>query len=105
MHLRAARSLSVTRHTPFDFKTSVDPTNSFKYGVKGSDERLWRSFATPGRVRIATGSDPIITFKENGSVSAPSTIIIESDVSGACERWTATVSTIGRTQLAHERVN
>ena len=102
MHLRAARSVSVTSHRPVRFEIFVDPTNKFRYEV--SDGK-WRLFETPGRVRIAAGSDPTITFRENGSVSAPSTVIIESVVSGSRERWTATVSTIGRTQLAHERVN
>ena len=102
MHLRTARSISVTNHTSVPFEISVDPTNTFRY--KGKDGN-WKTFSTPARVRIAAGSDSVIDFKANGSVAAPSTIIIESDVSGSKERWTATVSTMGRTQLVHERVN
>jgi prepilin-type N-terminal cleavage/methylation domain-containing protein len=102
LHLRAARVLSVTKHKTITFTIFVDPTNKFKYeGNDGKD----RTFETPSRVRIAPASDHTIDFKDNGSVSVPSTVIIESDVSGSCERWTATVSTMGLTKLAHERVN
>jgi Tfp pilus assembly protein FimT len=102
LHLRTARVLSVTKHRSIKFEIFVDPTNKFRYEGNDGKQRLYE---TPSRVRIAAGSDPTIDFRENGSVSAPSTVIIESDVSGSCERWTATVSTMGKTQLAHERVN
>jgi hypothetical protein len=59
----------------------------------------------PGRVRIAPASDRSIKFKRNGSVDAASMIILESDVSGARERWTASVNSVGLTTLAHARVN
>ena len=101
LHLRAARSLSVTRHHLIHFNIYADPNNYFEYEGHRGVKQYWM----PSRVRIAAGSDTVIDFRENGSVSAPSTVIIESDVSGSCERWTATVSTMGRTQLAHERVN
>ena len=102
LHLRTARVLSVTKQKPIQFKVYADPTNSFEY--EGNNGAL-KKFYMPSRVRIAAGSDPTIAFRENGSVSAPSTVIVESDVSGSCERWTATVSTMGLTKLAHERVN
>lgn len=102
LHLRTARVLSVTKHTPIDFNVYADPTNSFEYEVRNGTLKM---FYMPSRVRIAAGSDPKIEFKANGSVSAPSTVIIEADVSGSRERWTATVSTMGKTQLSHERVN
>jgi hypothetical protein len=38
-------------------------------------------------------------------VDAVSSVVVESDVSGARERWTANVSTAGLTRLVHERVN
>lgn len=101
LHLRAARVLSVTRHETIEFKIYADPNNYFEYDGNRGIRKYWM----PSRVRIATGSDPLIDFRENGSVAAPSTVIIEADVSGSRERWTATVSTMGRTQLAHERVN
>jgi prepilin-type N-terminal cleavage/methylation domain-containing protein len=103
LHLRTARVLSVTKHATIDFNVYADPTNSFEYGVRS--EPLKKKFFLPSRVRIAGGSDPTFEFKANGSVSAPSTVIIEADVSGSRERWTATVSTMGKTQLSHERVN
>jgi hypothetical protein len=37
-------------------------------------------------------------------VEVASSIILESDVSGAKERWTANVSTMGMATLVHERV-
>lgn len=102
LHLRAARVLSVTRHKPITVNIYADPTNYFEYeGNNGAVKQYWM----PSRVRIATSSDHAIAFRENGSVTAPSTVIIEADVSGSRERWTATVSAIGSTRLAHERVN
>jgi hypothetical protein len=101
LHLRAARVLSVTRHRPITFNIYVDPSNYFEYDGNRGLKQYWM----PSRVRIAPASDHTIDFKDNGSVSVPSTVIIESDVSGSCERWTATVSTMGLTKLAHERVN
>jgi hypothetical protein len=55
-------------------------------------------------VRIAPASDALINFRKNGSVEVASSIILESDVSGAKERWTANVSTMGMATLVHERV-
>ena len=102
LHLRAARMISVTQHRTVPFKVYVDPDNKFEY------ERFtlkWRKVFMPGRVRIAPASDRLINFKENGSVEAASSIILELDVSGARERWTASVNTVGLTTLAHARVN
>jgi prepilin-type N-terminal cleavage/methylation domain-containing protein len=101
-HLRAARMISVTQHKTITFTVNVDPTNTFSY--EGNNGRT-KTIATPGRVRIATASDRSINFKKNGSVDNASSIILESDVSGARERWTTTVSTMGLAKLAHERVN
>jgi prepilin-type N-terminal cleavage/methylation domain-containing protein len=101
LHLRAARMISVTKHKSIFFTVHVDPENSFEYeGLKG-DGKL---FAMRPGVRIAPASDRLITFKRNGSVEVASSIIIEADVSGARERWTATVNAVGLTTLAHERV-
>lgn len=102
LHLRAARMISVAQHRTVEFQVSVDPTNTFTYEVT---EERWRTFATPGRVRIATDSVGAISFRENGSVDVAASIILESDISGARERWTASVNTMGSTRLAHERVN
>jgi len=102
LHLRAARMISVTQHRTVPFKVYVDPDNKFEY------ERFtlkWKQVFMPGRVRIAPASDRLINFKKNGSVEAASSVILESDVSGARERWTVSVNTVGLTTLAHVRVN
>ena len=102
LHLRAARMISVTKRKSIEFKVNVDPVSTFEYeGLTGPRKYV----AMPGRVRIASASDSLIVFKKNGSVDVASSIILESDVSGACERWTATVTTVGLTTLSHERVN
>ena len=102
LHLRAARMIAVTQHKTITFRVNVDPTNTFSY--EGNDGRT-KFVAMPGRVRIATTSDHAINFRDNGSVDVASSIILESDVSGARERWTASVNTMGSTKLAHERGN
>jgi prepilin-type N-terminal cleavage/methylation domain-containing protein len=102
LHLRAARMLSVTQHRKVKFKVHVDPDNYFEYE---KFEDRWKQVFLPGRVRIVAGSDSLINFKQNGSVEAASSIILEATVSGARERWTASVNAVGLTTLAHERVN
>lgn len=102
LHLRAARSIAVTKHTTITLTVDVDPTNKFSY--KGNDG-VTKEIKMPGRVRIAPSSSRSIDFKRNGSVDVASSIILESEVSGARERWTANVSTAGLTKLVHERVN
>jgi hypothetical protein len=103
LNLRAARMISVTQHRSIAFTVKVDPDN--RYWYERYAHELPRTFSMPGRVRIAPASDRMINFRDNGSVDIAAEIIIESDVSGACERWTATVSTVGLTTLAHERVH
>jgi len=89
LHLRAARMISVTKHKTIRFEVHADPTNAFEYeGLNGNPKYV----AMPGRVRISLASDGLIVFKGNGSVEAASTIILEADVSGARERWTARVN-------------
>ncbi len=102
LHLRAARMISVTKRETIRFTVNVDPTNSYSYLGKNG---VLRTFPTPVRVRIATASDRSIDFKRNGSVDAAASIILESDVSGARERWTASVNAMGLATLVHERVN
>jgi Tfp pilus assembly protein FimT len=97
VHLRAARMIAVTKRTTIKFFVYPDPRNQFEYDG--------RTVSTPSRIRIAAESDPIILFKRNGSVELLSSVTLESDVSGARERWTATVNTTGMTSLVHERVN
>jgi hypothetical protein len=97
VQLRAARMIAVTKRTTIKFIVHPDPINKFEYEE--------REVTLPSRIRIASGSDPIILFKRNGSVDVLSTVILESDVSGALERWTATVNTMGFATLVHERVN
>ena len=102
LHLRAARMISVAQHRTVKFMVSVDPVNTFKY------ERftlIWKEVSLPGRVRIAAASDRLINFKQNGSVDVAASIILESEVSGARERWTASVNAVGLTTLAHARVS
>jgi prepilin-type N-terminal cleavage/methylation domain-containing protein len=102
LHLRAARTIAVTKHTTVTFTVDVDPINRFRYiGSDGVEKEI----KMPGRVRIAPASSRSINFKRNGSVDVASVIIVESDVSGARERWTASVSAAGLTKLVHERVN
>ena len=102
LHLRAARMISVTKHKTITFTVYADPTSTFEYeGMNGKTKLV----AMPGRVRIAPASDRSIKFKRTGSVDAASMIILESDVSGARERWTASVNSVGLTTLAHARVN
>jgi len=102
LHLRAARMISVTKHKPITFTVYVDPTSTFEYeGMNGKTKHV----AMPNRVRIDPASDRLILFKGNGSVAVASTIILESNVSGARERWTASVNSVGLTTLAHARVN
>ena len=102
LHLRAARTIAVTKHTTIRFTVDVDPINEFRYD---GNDGVTKEIKMPGRVRIAPASSRLINFKRNGSVDVGSSIIVESDVSGARERWTATVSTAGLTRLSHERVN
>ena len=102
LHLRAARMIAVTQRTTIDFTVNVDPRNSYLY--RGNDGEL-KEFPTPDRVRISEASDRLIRFKRNGSVDAASSVVLESVVSGARERWTATVNTMGLATLVHERVN
>ncbi len=102
LHLRAARMISVTNHKTIDFAVYVDPTSTFEY--EGMNGRM-KLVAMPGRVRIAPASDRLIRFKGNGSVDVASSIILESDVSGARERWTASVNSVGLATLVHARVN
>jgi hypothetical protein len=94
--------ISVTQHRTVTFEISVDPDNWFRYDSSSGHNK---TFFTPGRVRIAPDSDRLIHFKENGSVDVAASIVLESDVSGSRERWTAAVNTMGTTTLAHERVN
>jgi len=102
LHLRAARMISVTKHKTIPFTVYVDPTSMFEYeGLNGNAKRV----AMPARVRIDPASDRLINFKGNGSVDVASTIILESNVSGARERWTASVNAVGLTTLSHARVN
>jgi prepilin-type N-terminal cleavage/methylation domain-containing protein len=102
LHLRAARMIAVTQRRTIEFTVNVDPDNSFSY--LGNDGKL-KTFSTPERVKISDASDRSILFKRNGSVDASSSVILESVVSGARERWTATVNTMGLATLVHERVN
>lgn len=102
LHLRAARTIAVGKHKTITFTINADPPYSFSY--EGNDG-IAKEIKMPGRVRIAPASTRSINFKRNGSVDLAASIIVESDVSGAQERWTATVSTAGLTRLTHERVN
>ena len=102
LHLRAARMISVTKRKSIAFEVNVEPANTFNYEGLTEPKKV---FAMRGGVRIAPASDRLITFKKNGSVEVAASIVIEGDVSGACERWTATVNTVGLTTLSHERAN
>ena len=102
VHLRKARMMSVTKHKAIIFKVHADPANSFGYDGINLDNL---DISMPDRVKITTASDGTITFMPNGSVSIASTVVLESQVSGSLERWTANVSTMGMATLVHERVN
>jgi prepilin-type N-terminal cleavage/methylation domain-containing protein len=102
LHLRAARMASVTRHEEIKFKIELDPVNKYSYtAASGKDLEV----TTPDRVKLTAASSLMITFRQNGSVDATSSITLESRVSGARERWTATVNELGLATLVHERVN
>ena len=101
LHLRAARMIAVTKHKTITFTVNADPTNTFRY--EGNDGKP-KVISMPGRVRIASASDNSISFFQNGSVDATSSIVLESNVSDKLERWTATVNTVGLTKLARQRI-
>jgi len=101
LHLRAARMIAVTQRRTVTFRVYVDPSHSFDYDRTVG---VWTEFVTPERVKILEASDRSIRFKRNGSVEVASSVILESVVSGARERWTATVNTMGLATLVHERV-
>jgi len=92
--------ISVTKHKSITFTVQPDPDSTFYYEGLTVPRKF---FAMRPGVRIAPESDREITFKKNGSVEVASSIIIEADISGARERWTATVNTVGVTTLAHTR--
>ena len=111
LHLRAARMLAVAKHKTIVFTVNVDPANTFSYTTTdnsaiftGGDPKVRGPFKMPTRVKIAAGSTGTINFLQNGSVSAASSVILESQVSTSLERWTATVNTVGLTTLAHTRI-
>lgn len=103
LHLRAARMISVAQHRTVTFNVYPDPNNAFAYDRTAG--RPEQRFSTPASVRISPASDRTILFKENGSVEVASSIVLESDVSGARERWTVTVNSLGLATLLHERLN
>lgn len=102
LHLRAARMASVTRHEAIEFKVFVDPQNYYSYTATSGKPF---DVKTPDGVKIVAAPIPIIRFKQNGSVDVAASIVLESRVSGARERWTASVSEMGMATLVHERVN
>jgi prepilin-type N-terminal cleavage/methylation domain-containing protein len=106
LHLRAARMIAVTQRRTVTFTVNVDDAsvdpNTISYDRTNGDTR---KFKLPGPVKISGASDRTILFKRNGSVDAASSVILESVVSGARERWTANVNTVGLATLVHERVN
>ena len=50
MHLRAARTIAVTKHTTIPFAIDVDPINQFRYA---GNDGVEKAIKMPGRVRIA----------------------------------------------------
>ncbi len=104
VNLRAARMISVSKHTPIKFTIDWDADRSlWVLNYNGTDGKA-RSIALPERVTVTPESDRLVTFQQNGSVSAPASIVLESVVPGARERWTATVSSMGIATLQHERL-
>ena len=101
VHMRAARMIAVSHHKNIPFTVNATPTNTYSY--EGTDG-VTRTIAMPGVVRITTGSTATITFKSDGSVTAAGSVILESDVPNAIERWTLTVSLLGMVNTAHVRV-
>jgi len=99
--LRAARMIAVSKHKSIVFSVNVDPTNSYSYeGTSGAT----RTRTMPGTVKIKSGSSTSITFKQDGSVAAASTVTLESVVSASTERWTIAVNTLGLADLTHTRI-
>ena len=101
VHLRAARMIAVSKHKDIVVTINADPTNTVSYeGTNGET----RTIATPGRVKITTGSSASITFHSDGSSGAVSTLVTESVVKNGIERWTLNVNTIGLITVAHVRI-
>lgn len=101
VHLRAARMIAISHHKDITVTINADPANTYSYeGTNGAT----RTIAMPGRVRIASGSAASIVFHSDGSVGASRTVIVESDVSSATERWTLTINTIGFLSTTRTRV-
>lgn len=101
VHLRAARMIAISHHKDITVTINADPTNTYAYeGTNGAT----RTITMPGRVRIASGSSASIVFHSDGSVGASRTVVVESDVSGATERWTLSVNTIGFLSTTRTRI-
>ena len=101
VHMRAARMIAVSHRKNIPFTVNATPTNTYSY--EGTDG-VTRTIALPPKVDITTGSTGTITFKSDGSVTAGGSVILESTVPNAIERWTLTVSLMGLVSTAHVRV-
>ena len=104
--LRAARMLAVTRQQDVPFVLEVDPVNAYRY--TGNDGKI-RRIVLPQGVRILDASSPTtITFRPNGSVTAPATTVVEIALSGsstAKETYTIVTATTGIPKTTKTRTN
>ena len=101
VHMRAARMIAVSHHKNIAFTVNATPTNTYEY--EGTDG-VTRTIAMPGKVEIATGSTATITFRSDGSTLATGSVVIESAVPNAIERWTLSVNLMGLVSITHVRV-
>lgn len=99
--LRAARMIAVSKHKTIVFTVNADPTNTYSY--EGTDGSM-RVRTMPKGVKITDASVGSVTFKPDGSITAVSNIVLESQVSTATERWTINVKTLGLADLTHTRI-
>ena len=93
--------IAVSKHKDIVVTVNADPTNTVSYEGTNGDTR---TITMPGRVKILSGSSASITFHSDGSSGATSTLITESAVSSATDRWTLTINTVGLITVAHVRI-
>lgn len=100
--LRAARMIAVTKRMTNNFVIAADPTNTYQYTDRDGTTRTIRM---PKGVRISSTSPTTISFRQDGSVSATGTTVIEIAVGGGVERWTVTTSSLGMPSATRQRVS
>jgi prepilin-type N-terminal cleavage/methylation domain-containing protein len=101
VHMRAARMIAVSQHRNVPFTINATPTNTYSYD---STLGVPRTITMPGTVNITTGSTATITFRSDGSATTVGSVVLESVVPNAIERWTLAVNLMGLVSITHVRV-